>query len=588
MSELKGRKAILVRNTKYGAMLTLLQYLMQFAIRTVMIYTIGVEYLGIGGLFANIIGCLGLVEMGMGAAISFSMYKPVAEHDTEKIKSLHRLYRNIYYTIAIIILSVGLCLIPVLPLLIEGGMPDGINMYVVYGIFLLNTIISYLTAHKRSLIIVNQRNDVESKLRITGILLLNLIQILVLLLAKNYYLYLIAMPICAAVEGILIVVWSKKLFPEINVKAAPIDKQTKKEIIKNITASSMHQLGGVLVLSTDNIIISAMLGLFVLGTYSNYNVIITCIASFITLITVTSQSSLGNLVATESPEYVYRRYNIFNFFMMWIVSFCTVCLICLFNPFVEIWTGGNNLLLNFGVVLLLCFNFYISNSLSLTNVLNVSAGLIWYSRWKPLIQGITNLVTSIILTYYLGLVGVFIGTFISYLIVPIWIEPYILYKHYFRRSVSSYWLKYLIYTLAMLIAGAVTYFVCSLLPSGGIGALILKFSVCAVVPNVILLACLFWMPEFKECVKWGVSIIKGLIKKGKTQETVAVSNNDNAVIVSSIDLDKDGIVDVEVAISTTSLDDSDINNESCDISNEADAESNQTLVDNIVTEKEEQ
>ncbi len=515
--ENKGRKENIIRNTKFSAARTLLQYILQFALRTVMIYVLGQEYLGINGLFFNIIGCLSIVELGMGSAIVFSMYKPVASGDIEKVKSLHNLYKKLYLIICAIIAVIGVAIIPLLPRLIKSGTPEDVNIYVIYSIILFDTLIGYLTAHKRSLLFAYQRNDIESKVRMINLILLYSSQICLLLLTKNYYSYIICSPIFTIIENVIIVAWARKLLPDIKGPASPLDKETKKEITKNVCALSFHQVGGVLVLSTDNIIMSSMLGLAILGVYSNYSSIIVSITACVTLITSTAQSSVGNLIASESKEYVLSKYYSFNFIMSWIAGFCAICLLTLLNPFVLIWTKSYDYIFGIEIVLVLIINFYISTSTSLTNIFKTAAGLMKYDVWKPLVQGITNIVASLVLTHFLGAIGIFLGTLISYISAPIWSEPFILFKYYFNKKTTGYWARYIYYLLITIVAGAITYFICYLMPFEGIWWFVLKCVVCLIVPNVIFVLAFLPLKEFKESVKLLKEILRKMFRRKKAE-----------------------------------------------------------------------
>lgn len=579
------------RNMVYAYTAYLLQIVLGFLTRRYFIQFFNAEYLGLNSLFTNVLSLLGLAELGFGAALVFAMYKPMADGDKEKVRQLLHFYKISYTIIGFVVLALGLLVLPFMDYFKAKAPGVDVNFYIVYIIFLTTNVVSYFFAYRRSLLYTSQRNDIESKVGMSMNFLASTLQLIVLILTKNYYLYISVTLVTALLSNLIIYIITQINYAEYVQKPSQyLDKNSRKEINKNVYSLIFHKIGAVVVYSTDSIIIFMCINAVTLGKYSNYILITSYLTTFLGLLLGALRGSIGNSIAKESVDTNYKLFKRLNFLFMWIVSFCSIAFLTLANPFIDTVfnVGASNLTFDLTVLITVSINFYLSNSRTMLGLFKECAGIFYQDRFKPIFESIINLTTSLILVKLIGLPGVILGTIISNITTCLWIEPYVLHKHYFKKSVCLYWVKYIIYTISMLIAGAGTYFVCSLLPSGGIVALILKFAVCAVVPNVILLACLFWMPEFKECVKWGVGIIKGLIKKGKTQEAVAVSNNDNAVIVSSIDLDKDGIVDVEVAIPITSLEDSDINNESCDINNEADAELNQTLVDNSVAEKEKQ
>ena len=476
------------RNFAFNILKMGLQLLLQFILRTVLIYVLGKEYLGLNGLFTNILGLLNLAELGIGGAIAFSLYKPIAENDYEKTKSLIALYKKFYLIIAIVVLVAGLIVMAFLPALIQGGYPENINIYIVYGIYLLNTVISYFSAHRRSLIFANQRNDLESKIRILSICLLNISQIILLLVFKNYYFYVILMPVFTLVESILITYTSNKYFPLDLKDAKKLDDSSRKELNKKIYAMSLHQLASALVLSTDNILISAMFGLSAVGVYSNYLLIITSIVSVIGLITTSLQASVGNMIVTTNSGYVFNKYKELNLLFTWFIGWCAICFLCLFQPFILIWTKDASYLFPFGVVVILTISFYVKESLGLTMMFKTVAQLVWYDRFSPLIQDITNIVASILFGKLFGIVGIFIGTIISTLVAPFWWAPKVLYKHYFNKSLTNYWLSYSIITGFCVLVAIITFFACYFLPDG-IWWFILRGIVCAILPNLLFVLC---------------------------------------------------------------------------------------------------
>ncbi|MBR6778578.1 MAG: oligosaccharide flippase family protein [Clostridia bacterium] len=513
--EQESRKKILIRNTQFGAVKTIIQYLLQFVLRTIFIYVLGKEYLGLNGLFANILGCLSIVELGVGTAIVFSMYKPIVDQDIEKIKSLNALYKKSFRIIALIILCLGVAIMPLLKVLIKSDIPTDINIYIIYAITLFNTVLGYLWAHNRALLFAYQRSDIESKIGILQILLISVSQIVLLLTTKNYYAYIICAPIFTIVENLLLSRSVKKVCPNLKGKVQKLDKDTTKEIKRNIVASSMTQIGGVFVTSTDNILISSILGLAILGVYTNYATIILSITACIALVTNNARSTIGNLIASKSSDYVYEKYKIFNFIMYWLTGFCAICLLCLSNPFILLWTkGATDYLLTFSVVVVLIINFYISNTLSLTATFNVSAGLMWHNKWKTIVQGLVNLVFSILFARWWGIIGIFLGTLASYVATPLWLDSHVLYKHYFKKNITSYWIKYILFTLITLLSAVICLSVCGLIPFGGLTGLVLKGLICLAVPNIIYLLCFFKTEEFKECL----NLIKNFINKKRKQD----------------------------------------------------------------------
>lgn len=504
------------RNLIFNMIKFATQLILQFVLRTVLIYFMGSEYVGISGLYTNIFSFLNLAELGIGGAIVFSMYKPIADGDVEKVKALQQLYKKLYLIIFFVVLAVGGLITPFIDFLIKDAHDININIYITYLIYLVNTLVGYVSAHKRSLLFAYQRNDIENKIRTICIFAMTLVQILVIILTKNYYIFAITNVVFTLLEGVLIYVVANKLFPAINGVAEPIDKNLKKEITKNVVALSAHKIGGVVVNSTDNIIISAFLGLSILGSYSNYTLILTSLTSFFMLLYNALTSSVGNLMATMDENYCYEKFKIVNFIFSYLSSFTTICLLCLFQPFIKFWTGGGEYLLSFGTMLLLCVQHYVSRMRTPIFVFKDAAGLYWHDRWKPIVEAVINLAVSIIFVICFGINGVIIGTIVSTICAPLWVEPCVLYKHYFKRKPKYYFLKYLLDAFIMCAVSAVCYLVSTLIPDANIWWLILKFVVVIVLSNILLILAYFKTKEFKGAFGLAKKMLHKLSKKSET------------------------------------------------------------------------
>lgn len=521
-TNIKDLKMTRTQNIKKNLIFNIIKYvtnlLLQFVLRTVLIYYMGAEYLGLNGLFTNIFSFLNLAELGIGSAIVFSMYKPIAENDIEKVKALQNLYKKFYTIISLVVGMIGLAITPFIKYLMSGGVTVDINIYILYLMYLLYTLVGYWSAHKRSLLFAYQRNDVENKIKTVCIIGMTICQIIVLIAFRNYYIYFSISILFSLIECVLIRAVANKLFPNINGKAEKLDAETKKQISKNVTALSMHKIGGAVVFSTDNILISAFLGVVVLGAYSNYAMIVSSLTSIFALLSNALLASAGNLVASSSVEYVYERFKKINFVFVYLSSFCTICLIVLIQPFIQKWTGGGEYVLDFLTVVAICLSFYFMRMRTGVNVFKDAAGIFWQDRWKPIVEAIVNLVASIVLVKLIGLSGIFVGTIISTLVAPFWVEPCVLYKYYFKRSVKSYFVRYLLDFLVMCAGCVITYFICSFIPDGSIWMLILKFIVCIVVSNMLLILAYFPTKEFKELFELLKKFVKNIFNRKKTSK----------------------------------------------------------------------
>lgn len=516
-----------VKNSSRNIVFSLLAYMLQvvlgFIVRRYFIYFFNEEYLGLSSLFTNILNVLSLAELGFGTAIVFAMYKPIAENNEEEVRELLYFYKKCYRIIGIIIALVGLLLFPFLNIFVGQAPNIDVNIYVIYLLFLINSVSSYFFAHRRSLLYTNQRNDIEARINMVFNLLATLGQLLILFFAKNYYLYVALSGVIGILNNAVVFIITQKMFPQyVKAPTKALDKQTKKSIMKNIYALIFHRIGGVVVYSTDSIIIYLMLNAATLGKYSNYLMITTYITTMLNLIVNALRGSLGNSIVSESSEKNYNLLKKLNFIYMWIVSFSAVCIFALADPFIDIilTSSGAVLTLDKTVVLLVCVNFFLTASRSLVNTFKECVGMFYQDRFKPLIEGLINLVASIILTYFWGLPGVIVGTIISTISTSLWVEPFVLNKYYFHKSTWNYFLRYIIFVVAAIIAGIVTVISCNFVSCGGVLSLILKFIICAIVPNIVLLVCLCWTKEFKGCLQWGIQLIKKFLNKKTNKQNV--------------------------------------------------------------------
>jgi O-antigen/teichoic acid export membrane protein len=499
-TETQGRIKRSGRNMFFAAANYLVRLLLTFAARAALIKFLGTEYLGLNGLFTNILSVLSLAELGVGSAIVYALYKPVADGDEKKVNALIRLYRKVYFVIGGIIAVAGLALLPFLRTFIKGDTPSGIHLETVYLIFLANSAIGYFFAHRRALLFAHHRNDVETKINSLALILLNLAQIVVLFVFADYTVYVIALPIFTLLESLTVFWLSYRLFPFARGGGIPIDKEEKRAIVKNVGAMMCHKLGGTVVDGTDNILISSFLGLTLLGLYSNYTLIMTSVVSFFTLILTAVKSGVGNLLAEGDYKKAYGVFKAVNFAGFWFAGFGAICLFTLFQPFIALLGRflDKDLLIDFPSSALLAASFFLNVVHLAINMFLECAGLFKQHMWKPVAQSIINLVVSIGLLLWIGLPGVILGTVVSYITTCFWVEPRVLYKYCFKGyPIKDYFWRYAFYLLVICAAGAGTYALSALLPGGGVWVFVAQAGICVIVPNLLFGAAYCRTEEFR-------------------------------------------------------------------------------------------
>lgn len=437
----RARKSM--KNISYALIGQISALLISFILRMVFVRSLGKDYLGIDSLFVSIVSMLSLAELGVGSAINYSLYRPISENNVERIKSLMFFYKNIYKKIGIAIFVIGISITPIIIKSAEGNIN---NVGIYFILFVVNSSISYFYSYKKTLVIADQHRHITIIYRYSFYFIMVLIQLIILLVWKNYFLYLVIMLIFTFLENFFMSKKADQLYPYLKEKDVnPLDKNIKKEILKNTYAMSFHKIGGVVVNSTDNIVITKFLGLSVVGMYSNYLLITNSLNMIFGQIFSSIIASIGNLGVEESEERVETTFNAVFFYCFFIVSFSTVMLYILLNPFIRIWVGSSYILNN-TIVIFICINFFIVQIRRAVLTFRDALGLYWFDRYKPIIESVLNIFLSVFFVQMLGLSGVLIGTILSMVLTSVWIEPYILYKHAFNKKPYRYFVKLAFYS----------------------------------------------------------------------------------------------------------------------------------------------
>ena len=375
------------RNIAFGIILKVYQIAVPFIMRTAMIYFMGVQYLGLNSLFASALQVLNLAELGVGSAMVYSMYKPIAEDDNTTICALMNLYRTYYRAIGMIIAVVGVVLTPFISKLISGDVPSGINIYILYLLNLGATVLSYwLFAYKNSILQAQQRTDVVSKVTLVTSTIQYALQLFVLWAFKNYYLYVLVMLATQAITNVATALVADELYPQFKPSGS-LPKQEVSKINHRIKDLFTSKIGAIIVNSADTIVISAFLGLTALAVYQNYYFILTSIMGFITVIFSAVTAGIGNSLVVETKEKNFQDLNVFTFIICWIAGFCSCCFLNLYQPFMELWVG-KDLMLDYAIVICFVIYFYVYEVNQLLNTYK-DAGGIWHKdRFRPLVTAI--------------------------------------------------------------------------------------------------------------------------------------------------------------------------------------------------------
>lgn len=496
------------RNVIFGVLLKIYQILIPFVMRTIMIYFMGVQYLGLNSLFTSILQVLNLAELGVGSAMVYSMYKPIAEDDKKAICALMALYRKYYHIIGIVIAVIGIAILPFIPKLIKSDLPQGINIYILYLLNLAATVLSYwLFAYKNCLLAAYQRTDVTSKVLLITSTIQYALQIGIIIIFKNYYFYIIVMLITQAFTNILTAFIVDKMFPQYKAKGN-LNRRKVENINQRIKDLFTAKFGNVIVGSADTIVISSFLGLTLLAVYQNYYFIMNSICGVISVVFTSVTAGIGNSLVTESKEKNYNDLKKFTFIICWILCICCSCFIVLYQPFMELWVG-KKFLLPFDMLILFCIYFYVCELSMVWATVKDAAGL-WHSdRFRPLAGATVNLILNIILVRYIGLYGILLSTIISYAFVSMpWLVHNLFSLLYRGQNIRQYVGTVLKYIILTIISAFITWFICDQIKVSNLAAIILYGFIALVIPNAIQYVFLKNTKEFKESVKLMTRMIK--------------------------------------------------------------------------------
>ncbi len=461
------------RNIIYGIFLKIYQIIFPFVLRTVIMYELGAKYLGLNSLFTSVLHVLNLAELGIGSAMVFSMYRPIVEDNADKIKAYMRLYKIYYRIIGCVILVCGLFLTPFIPKLISGAIPENINIYILYLLNLLATVLSYwLFSYRKSIFQAHQRNDIVSKVTLVTDTIKYVVQILVLILFHNYYYFVITILFTQALNNIATAILSQKIYPQYSPEGK-LEPEEVKNLNRRIRDLFTSRLGGTVVTSVDTIVISAFLGLEILAKYQNYYYIMNAVIGFMTIIHSSIVAGVGNSLFVKSQEQNKKEFHTFTYLIAWLSSICISCFLVLYQPFMKIWMGSE-MQLSYGMVILFCIYFWTLEIVKMISVYKDAAGIWHRDRYRPLVASIVNLCLNLLLVRSIGLYGIVLSTIISVVMISIpWIVKNV-FTYIFQDTTSHYFQILCNYSIGILLIGSICYFIASLIPDKNVLTLLIK------------------------------------------------------------------------------------------------------------------
>jgi len=450
----RTRNSILNISTSIGGQL--LTTILKFVVRTVFIYTLGKQYLGINGLFADILTMLSLTELGFDTAINFKLYLPLATGDDKRVRVLMKFYKQAYRIIGVVIFALGLCIIPLLPVLIkdyDSLQYLGINAVFIFILHLLRSTTSYLFfAYRSAVMKADQKKYILDLADYVVTIATNVTQILILVFLKDFVLYTAALVIFIILQNLVNALISQHYYPQYFTKEEDkISKHEVKEMLKDCGALFVYKLNNVVVKATDNTVISAFLGLVAVGLYSNYLLFYTTIRSIFDKVYTAVKASMGNLFATETVEKKYKIFQVMNYLSVVLFGTAGIGVAVCADELLTVWVGSDYVIAKPFAILVGIEILFHGLKINLGQIRNVSGAFrqMWF---RPVLGVIINLVASIALVNIIGIHGVILGTIIADVLTNFLVDPSVIHKYSFEnyKPVSEYYRKNAVY-LAVLV-----------------------------------------------------------------------------------------------------------------------------------------
>lgn len=498
----KSRVSNSIKNVKVTLIVQMVSYIMVFISRTVFVYLLGNDYLSLNGLFSNVITLLSFTDLGIGSAVVYCLYKPIADNNQEKIRTLIQYFKRIYDIVTIVVLILGVCIIPFLKYMVDLDTVNGIaeNIYIIYYMFVINTAFSYILTYKKSFLIACQKNYIVNEIFYTVYIIEMLIQVILLVITHNYILYLSTQLVGTLLTNIITGIYVDRNYPELHGGLeVQITKAEKKEIADNVSSMFLYKIGSVILNGTDNIIISTVLKTAYVGLCSNYILIINAISNTVNMCFNSIAASVGNLTATEpiqKQEKIFYQLDMLTFLVF---AFCSICLGVMLNPLIGLWFGKRYLLPQ-SVVLALVASFYFTGINQAAYLFRTATGLFKQTKIYPFLGAILNIVLSVGFAKYMGLAGVFVATAIVRLLCFSFVDSRLIFKQIFCKSSRKY---YITFVVRLFVLGF-GYFIVNILlinyPVNDIITLFIRTIFCGLLALGYLLLWCIWNPTFLELI----------------------------------------------------------------------------------------
>ena len=495
-----------------GTLSSLLVIALSFVTRTVFIRTLGSSYLGIEGYFTNILNMLSLANLGFDTAIVYKLYKPIEENDRHRIQLLMKLYRQVYFVIGWVIAVLGLCLIPFLPRLVrdyDRFASLGLNAVFIFLIYLFKNVSSYwIFAYKNSFIKATQKNYILTVIGYVVSVVDCVVQIVILAVKKNFLFYLFAQIFFVVLRNILNAIVCDHRHPYLKEKIPDrVSSAELKGMFSDCSATMLHRISGTVLGSSDNIVLTAMIGLDAAGLYANYLLVKNNLASLLYTVINAAEASLGSLHSTDHVEWSRLGFRVINFLSIWLFGVGAIGLAVLLDDFIALWAGPGYLVTSFttaaGVTvstplaLLVGIEFYQLGQVNYCRIFRNITGTFRQVKFRPVLSVVVNLAVSILLMPYLGIAACVVSTIVAYQTTYLLFDPQVICRSALKMSPRDYFLINNLYRIVTVAAGLLSWWICSVVSIAGIAGFIVHGCICVAVPSAVYALCFFKTTEFR-------------------------------------------------------------------------------------------
>ncbi len=513
---MESRSKKSARNIFTGFVSKMLLMAFAFATKTIFIRLLGAEYNGISGLYSNILSILSLSELGLGNVLNFSLYQALRNHDERKVRSIVQYFKKLYWAIAIGVLAIGLCLVPLLPAIVNSTLPQN-EVVLYYLLYLLNSVASYFVVYKTTVISADQNAYISNICETVATFVMYVAQIAYLLLFRSFIGYLVIQVLCTIIKNMVMSCITDKKYPYLSKGEVDKDAFDKKQLVSNIKATFLYKISAVILSNTDNILISVIVGTIAVGYYSNYYMVITYIASFVSIFITGITASLGNLNAQRDANASYGMFKMLSLVFSFIATVVSCCLLNCYQAFIPIWIG-KEYVMPISWVLVIVINNYLNEVMSPVWMFRETMGLFKQVQFLMPITALLNLLFSVVLGIKFGVPGILIATALSKVVSQYWYEPRILFREQFKISERSFFLSQLKQILVSIAAVLISYLLCIRLPQNVFGLVVRAVLSAAVAVLAVWMAnrkSSAWMELYRRYVQ---RFVKKIIRKGRRHD----------------------------------------------------------------------